>query len=217
MGSQRQDRKTANAMFSPKRLLLSFIFSTTKAFLQVAMPVAPNDSEQRRRSSSSQHQHQGQATCLQGGQQQPHQGAYSQQVQETCPEGQQQGVYATSLQGVDGQQGSFPSYHHQQEQYSIGPHLQYRNSYMAPGAGMWVGGGAPHQGPAYVSTLDRQRRGQQQNPSDSMYHTCTRRPQSVKKKVVTIKENNDAESEVWTFCGNSNTFQMFLTKMKCSN
>ena len=61
---------------------------------------------------------------------------------------------------------------------------------------MWVGGGAPHQGPAYVSTLDRQRRGQQQNPSDSMYHTCTRRPQSVKKKVVTIKENNDAESEV---------------------
>ena len=34
MGSQRQDRKTANAMFSPKRLLLSFIFSTTttKAF-----------------------------------------------------------------------------------------------------------------------------------------------------------------------------------------
>ena len=50
-------------------------------------------------------------------------------------------------------------------------------------------------------TLDRQRRGgggqqQQIGSSDSMYHTCTRRPQSVKRKVVTIRENNDAESEV---------------------
>lgn len=50
-------------------------------------------------------------------------------------------------------------------------------------------------------TLDRQRRGgggqqQQIASSDSMYHTCTRRPQSVKRKVVTIRENNDAESEV---------------------
>ena len=67
------------------------------------------------------------------------------------------------------------------------------------GGGQQFGGeGQQFGGLGQSSTLDRQRRGQQQQipSSDSMYHTCTRRPQSMKKKVVTIRENMDTESEV---------------------
>ena len=201
---------------------------------QVAMPVVPSESEQMRRPSGniSQQQQQalqGGASCPQGGKQQ---GAFAQQggqqqqqgvfaQQGACIGGEQQGVYATSLQGVSGQQqqqsqggggGGYPGCQ-LQEQHGLSPHGQYRNSYLGPGPGVWVG---QHQGVApslpqfgggggggggllgQSSTLDRQRRGvgQQIQTSDSMYHTCTRRPQSMKKKVVTIRENNDTESEV---------------------
>ena len=217
-----------NRRWSPKTSTILYLSrkNDIKALWQVAMPMVPSESEQRRRSSQQQQQAlQGASSSIQGGgQQQPLQGVYAQQG--AC---QQQGVYATSLvQGVSDQQqqsqgAGYPSCQ-QQEQYSLSPHAQFRNSYMGPGPGpgVWVGGGQ-HQGPAHgsnaggrpefggggqqfggggqSSTLDRQRRGQQQqiHSSDSMYHTCTRRPQSMKKKVVTIRENNDTESEVWIF------------------
>ena len=178
------------------------------------MPVLPSDSEQRRRRSSASQQQQGASSCSQGGQQKPLQGVFAQQG--VCIGGQQQqGVYATSLEGVNSQQEqsqrAFPSCQ-QQEQYRLSPHAAYRSSYIGPGPGVWVGDGQC-QGPAPALahpnvqfggggqvgqslTLDRQRRGGGIPSSDSMYHTCTRRPQSMKRKVVTIRENNDAESEV---------------------
>ena len=165
--------------------------------LQVAMPVAPGCSDQRRISTGS-HQAQpleGAATCFQGGLEQPVAGH------------QPQGVYANS-------QGEHQSCRSLDEQYRFSPQAQFRNSYMGVG---WVGGAQQVHGydsglrtefevVGRASTLDRRgARGAQEQEqeqglsSESMYHTCTRRPQSLKKKVVTIRENKDAESEVWTF------------------
>merc|ERR550532_2701294 len=110
------------------------------------MPVLPSDSGQRRRSSASQQQ-QGASSCPQGGQQQPPQGVFAQQG--ACVGGQQQGVYATSLQGVNGQQEQSQRAYsscQKQEQYSLSPHAPYRNSYSGPGPGVWVGE-VQHQGP----------------------------------------------------------------------
>ena len=166
--------------------------------LQVAMPVAPGCSDQRGISTGS-HQAQplqGAATCFQGG------------LEQSVAGHQPQGVYANS-------QGEHQNCRNLDEQYRFrSPQAQFRNSYMGVG---WVGGAQQVHGydsglrtefevVGRASTLDRrgargaQEREQEQGlSSESMYHTCTRRPQSLKKKVVTIRENKDAESEVWTF------------------
>ena len=166
--------------------------------LQVAMPVAPGCSDQRGISTGSHQAHplQGAATCFQG------------ELEQSVAGHQPQGVYANS-------QGEHQSCRNLDEQYRFrSPQAQFRNSYMGVG---WVGGAQQVHGydsglrtefevVGRASTLDRrgargaQEREQEQGfSSESMYHTCTRRPQSLKKKVVTIRENKDAESEVWTF------------------